>query len=105
MVCLGSCLVGLLPTGKGFWCGLGRSKGVEIDREMITNWISEILGEADIDVDDNIHSVSNWDSLNHINIILGIQERTGYLFSPDEIGRATSIDNIYQIISNSENGV
>ena len=82
----------------------GAAKEINIERDMIVTWISEILGDNDIGVDDNIKSVSSWDSLNHINIILGIQEKTGYRFSPEEISEAISIDNIYKILTRTVNG-
>ena len=79
--------------------GSGVAKESKIEKGMIASLVSNILGENDIGVDDSIESVSTWDSLNHITIILGIQEKTGYRFSPEEISEAVSIDNIYKILT------
>ena len=74
----------------------------EIDRKIIADIISETLNDKTISVNDDMHSIANWDSLSHINIILALQEKTGYKFLPLEISHAISVDAIYKII-NSKN--
>ena len=73
--------------------------GVIISREMIASMVGKLLEEPNVGVNTDIRSVSKWDSLNHINVILGIEEQTGYKFSSTEIGHATSVEKIYNILS------
>ena len=68
-------------------------------KQMIAEIISDLLEDPDIDVDGNMNSIGKWDSLNHIKIILKIEEKTDYRFSHKEISRATSIDEIHKILS------
>ncbi|MGA1823439.1 MAG: GNAT family N-acetyltransferase [bacterium] len=78
-------------------------KTKEIDEEFIVKIIAETLDNPYVSVHDNICSVENWDSLNHIKVILEVEEKTGYKFSPEEISRATSVHEIYRIISSISN--
>ena len=75
------------------------SKGNNVSREKIANIVAKALGGCRVSVNDSMDTISNWDSLNHISIILEIEEDTGYKFSSAEIGRARSIADIYQIVS------
>ena len=52
---------------------------------------------------DNMDTVTDWDSLNHIKIILNIEKHTGYKFSPIEISQARSVSNIQEIINSDIN--
>ena len=65
---------------------------------MIKSTIEDVLGQINIHENDGMDSVSEWDSLSHINIILEIEKNTGYKFSPLNISKATSIKKIYKMI-------
>lgn len=73
--------------------------GVNICKEMIAAIIAEVLQAPDVGNDSMMSTVSEWDSLNHIRVILAIEEKTGCKFLPTEMGRATSIEKIYNILS------
>jgi len=77
----------------------GLKPGVIISREMIVSIVAEVLQAQDVVNSSMMCTVGKWDSLNHLNIILGIEEKTGYKFSASEIGEATSIEKIYNILS------
>ena len=55
-----------------------------------------------IEESDSMHTISSWDSLNHISIILEIEKKVDYKFSPIEISQAISIENIYNIINSKK---
>jgi acyl carrier protein len=67
--------------------------------QMIANIIGNVLNQTNIVENDDMTSVPNWDSLNHINIILEIEKTTGYKFSPINISQATSIKKIHDLIT------
>ena len=75
---------------------------IKIDRKIIADIISQTLNEKIIDINDGMHSVDNWDSLSHINIILALEKETGFKFSPSDISHATSINALFKIL-NSKN--
>ena len=70
-----------------------------ISMQMIANIIGNVLNQTHIVENDDMKSVPNWDSLNHINIIFEIEKITGYKFSPINISRATSIKKIHDLIT------
>ena len=67
--------------------------------EIISNTISST---GLIEESDSMHTISSWDSLNHISIILEIEKKVDYKFSPIEISQAISIENIYNIINSKK---
>jgi len=76
-----------------------RASESEISKEYIAVIVSSALDGISISIDDSMQSVSSWDSFNHIEIILLLQEKTGYKFSPIEISHSTSINSIFKVIN------
>ena len=70
----------------------------EINTDLIAETISKALGGVNVDPSGDMHSIAQWDSLNHINIIVSLQEKTGARFTPAEISGATSVEAIFQIL-------
>ena len=62
--------------------------------------ISSILGISrdEIDYNSSPHSVKKWDSVNHLNIILAIEEEFNAKFSKDEIDSMVSMKIIVATI-------
>ena len=62
--------------------------------------ISSILGISrdEIDINSSPHSVKKWDSVNHLNIILAIEEEFNAKFSKDEIDSMVSMKIIVATI-------
>jgi RimJ/RimL family protein N-acetyltransferase/acyl carrier protein len=76
-----------------------KSYSVEtITKELIAEIVGKVLGCYDIEFKDDMGSVFKWDSLNYVKIILEIEKKTGYKFSPKDISQATSIKKIYELI-------
>ena len=48
-------------------------------------------------------SVSSWDSLSHLSVIMAIEEKLGLTFSTSEIAKAISIERIYNILKAKKN--
>ena len=70
-----------------------------ITMEMIAETISETLGGVSVQANDDMQSIIQWDSLNHINIIVSLQEKTGANFAPADISKAISVEAIYKILN------
>lgn len=62
--------------------------------------ISSVLTKESINEDSTIHNVPSWDSLNHMNLMVAISERTGINMSPSDIARAVSVRDIELILNN-----
>lgn len=60
--------------------------------------IFEIL-ESNVNENTNMANVANWDSLNHIELILHIEDSIGFKFKPNEIAQATSVKSILEIVN------
>jgi acyl carrier protein len=67
---------------------------------QIRQIVADVLGVPASDVSDHAHrdSVPGWDSVNHLNIVLAIEELFDVSFDAEEIGKLTSIDAIAQRI-------
>ena len=49
--------------------------------------------------DSSAESVENWDSVQHLNLILAIEEEYGFQFSPEEMDSAKTVGNIAGLVS------
>jgi acyl carrier protein len=45
-------------------------------------------------------TIENWDSLNHLNLVLGLEGAFGLQFSPEEIAKMQSVEAIALLIQN-----
>ena len=71
----------------------------KITRDTIAGIISNTLGGVSVGANEDMQSIAQWDSLNHINIIVSLQEKTGAKFTPVDISKAISLEAIYQILN------
>lgn len=65
------------------------------------NFIKDIF-EMDRDIKStkiNINEIENWDSLKHMQLIVGIEEKYEITFSGDEIADISSIEDLINKIS------
>ncbi len=69
-----------------------------IDINTILSLVSKILKE-DISVDSDMENTLNWDSLNHMAILLTINDELNIQFSPREVASAISIRKILELIN------
>lgn len=66
--------------------------------EKIIKIVSEMLEEP-VNIETTKESVNNWDSINHIKIILMLQQEFSVSFTADEISNITSIKDIIKFVS------
>lgn len=61
--------------------------------------VQSVLTRDEITNASSMETVSSWDSLNHMLVIIAISEKTGIKLSPREIMKANSVENIYKILN------
>ena len=49
-----------------------------------------------------MENTPSWDSISHLDIILALQDRFSYNFSPTEMADATSVKDIAYILNTEE---
>ena len=64
--------------------------------------IEEILLEK-VDTETTKDQTNNWDSLNHIKIIIALQSNFNIKLSVDEISSIKSVQNIIDIVAEKQN--
>jgi [ribosomal protein S5]-alanine N-acetyltransferase len=70
-----------------------------ISKKDISKIIAKELNDGSIDENSDMGTISNWDSLSHISVILAIEKEIGFPFKPKEIAQSTSVENIYNIVN------
>ena len=78
-------------------------KRSNINLEKIIKIVSSELKDEAINQKSNMDSVSSWDSLSHLSVIMAIEEKLGLTFSTSEIAKAISIERIYNILKAKKN--
>ncbi len=56
------------------------------------------ISEANLAEEASTDTITEWDSVAHINIVLSLEARYGLSFSPDEILNLGSIKEIQQVL-------
>jgi len=56
------------------------------------------VAEGQIDRDSSPESVEGWDSIQHLNLILALEERFGFQLSPEEMDAMRTIGQIAEIV-------
>jgi acyl carrier protein len=74
-------------------------------KDKIKNIMSAVLEiEFDrISDSDDTSSIGNWDSLNHMNLIVVLEEEFNVIFDDEEIVELTSVKKIYSILTQKIN--
>ena len=70
-------------------------------KDKIKNIMSAVL-EVEFDRisdSDDTKSIDNWDSINHMNLIVALEEEFNVLFDDEEIVELTSVRNIYSLLT------
>ena len=73
-----------------------------IQAESVIDIVSSILSDVEIDINSGMENVSNWDSLNHMLIMVEIKDKLSIDLSPSDIADAVSIKEIMNIINSSK---
>lgn len=71
--------------------------------EVLEDIIELVAGVVGVPVDDiNAQSspdnIKSWDSINHLNLMLALEETFQKKISPEEIEQMTSVEHIYRLI-------
>tara|TARA_Y100000294_G_C8557883_1_gene337888 strand:- start:303 stop:542 length:240 start_codon:yes stop_codon:yes gene_type:complete len=66
----------------------------------IIELVADVFGVPvdDIDAKSSKDNIKSWDSINHLNLVLALEETFQKKISPEEIEQMTSVEHIYQLI-------
>jgi len=69
--------------------------------EEVRTLAADVLGvdRSQIDSDSTPEHIENWDSIQHVSLMVAIEEQFGVEFDPDEISQMQSIGKITEILS------
>lgn len=70
-----------------------------IPTEGVIELIQSVLEEEIIDGRSDMRNTKSWDSLNHMNIIVAIYSKYGFQLTPNQVAKARSVSQIYQILN------
>lgn len=68
--------------------------------DLIKELFANVLGRsvADIQEEDTIETIPEWDSITHMQLITEIEAKFDLFFEGDEIAEMTSVKNIVELI-------
>jgi RimJ/RimL family protein N-acetyltransferase/acyl carrier protein len=72
---------------------------LNISKSDIISIISETFNMIEVDENSSMDNIFQWDSLNHIKLIINIEKETGCKIKPKQISQMRSINSIYKILS------
>jgi ribosomal-protein-alanine N-acetyltransferase len=61
--------------------------------------ISSVLEDDTIDMDTSMENTYNWDSLNHMAIMVSLKNTLGVNLNPSDVSRSTSVKRILEVIN------
>ena len=61
--------------------------------------IASDLLQADVTADSTPQTVPAWDSVNHLNLVLAIEEAYEFQFSPEEMDQVNSVGSFASLVS------
>jgi len=69
-------------------------------QNKVINIVSQILNKSEetLSIDSSVKTVDTWDSLNHMKILLAVEDAFGFRFSDEQMGSVSSIKDIVDII-------
>ena len=69
--------------------------------ETVRTLAADVLGvpRTTIGIDSSPKQLESWDSIQHVSLIVAIEEQFGVEFNPDEIGRMESIGLIAETLT------
>lgn len=69
-------------------------------RERVLKVFREIFADPELVVGENTTAadIPGWDSFNHINLILGLEEEFGVGFTTKEIGSMARVGDLYAML-------
>jgi acyl carrier protein len=70
--------------------------------EQVLSRVQQIASDvllADVTADSSPETVESWDSVQHLNLILAVEEEYGFQFSPEEMDSAKTVGAIAGLVS------
>jgi acyl carrier protein len=55
--------------------------------------------QADVTPESSPETIGTWDSVQHLNLVMAIEEEYGFQFSPEEMDQAKTVGNFAQLVS------
>ena len=69
--------------------------------EKLSNVFRVLFNLPDIELNDNLtpKAISGWDSFNHVNLIINIEEEFNVRFSNSEVGDLQNVGNLKTLLA------
>ena len=69
--------------------------------DKLSNIFRVLFNHPDLELNDNLSAkdVPGWDSFNHVNLIINIEEEFGVRFSNEEVGGMQNIGNLKNLLA------
>ena len=69
--------------------------------DKVTDILRILFNRPDLELNDNLTAkdVPGWDSFNHVNLIINIEEEFGVRFSNDEVGGIQNVGNLKKLLA------
>ena len=68
--------------------------------EKLSSIFKVLFNRPDLELTDNLSAkdIPGWDSFNHVNLIINIEEEFGIKFTNDEVGGMQSVGNLKTLL-------
>ncbi len=72
--------------------------------EQVRETMADIFGTAveDLQADSSPQTIGNWDSMQHLNLVLALEDRFAMEFAPEEIERMVTLDCIVAMVEGKQ---
>ena len=69
--------------------------------DKLSDIFKVLFNRPDLELNDNLTAkdVPGWDSFNHVNLIINIEEEFGVRFSNDEVGGIQNVGNLKKLLA------
>ncbi len=70
--------------------------------EQVLSRVCEIAGDvlqSDVTPESSPETIESWDSVQHLNLVLAIEEEYGFQLSPEEMDQAKSVGSLARLVS------
>jgi acyl carrier protein len=70
--------------------------------EQVLSRVREIASDvlqAEVTSESSPQTIENWDSVQHLNLVLAIEEEYGFQFLPEEMDQATTVGSLALLVS------
>jgi acyl carrier protein len=73
---------------------------MSMSKQKVQAVFREIFQDGDLEIypEMTARDVENWDSFNHINLIIALEEAIDTRFSSEEIGRMAKVGDLFEIL-------